>query len=848
MLRAALKGMAARKARLALTSIAIILGSAFIAAALVLTASIQATVDDLNAEAYAGADALVQPAEAESMSEDLVQQGIPAETLAAVESTAGVDHVATTVSWAISAIGDNGKIVGGLAPTTAVNWADEARERELREGRAPETDGEVAVSAKFAADSGLGLGETVTAYSQTTDPTEYAIVGVYGYAGGRDSISGATEIAFTTTEAQRLVFDGEDAYSVLAVYADDSTGADDLVAALAPVIDADSQVTSWEDYNAEASAETAELTKMVGNFLLGFGLIAVFVSVFLIANTFSIVIAGRLKEIAMMRAIGAGRGQVVRSILAEAILLGTIAAAVGTAVGVAGGAGLTTAIANSFFDAAQVSLAVPPTAILAALAVGIGVTVLAALVPAVRASKVPPVEAMRAAAKTDRPITLLTVTGAITALAGGAAMALGVTGNLGSDTADLTGTAIGAGLVFVGVTMLTAWLSKPLVGALGLLWSWNFAGKLGRRNAGRNPRRTAVTASALMIGVTLVTATATLLTSVKASIEDYFGEAVKAELFITGPAVAEVPASFDPAVMDDIRAIDDVDAAVEVYYDIADIDGTDQYVNTTTDFSGIIGLFGGTLAEGDTGDLADDEIAVNQSAADQLGVGMGDTVTATFSRGTEAHEFTVAAILVDNENTDGWYVAPTYVEEFYTTKPMMALVDVADDADIDAVTAAVDDALAGEPEVSAQNHEEFVGEVTVFFDFAIIAIQLLLGLAMIVAVIGVVNTLILSVLERTRELGMLRAIGMTRGQTVRMVIVESVTIALFGAVLGIAVGLGLGWALQNALADTGVDVFAVPTALIAGYLAAAVLVGLLAAIAPAARAAKTNILGAIAYE
>jgi putative ABC transport system permease protein len=386
------------------------------------------------------------------------------------------------------------------------------------------------------------------------------------------------------------------------------------------------------------------------------------------------------------------------------------------------------------------------------------------------------------------------------------------------------------------------------VGALGLLWSWNFAGKLGRRNAGRNPRRTAVTASALMIGVTLVTATATLLTSVKASIEDYFGEAVKAELFVTGPAVSEVPASFDPAVMDDIRAIDDVDAAVEVYYDIADIDGTDQYVNTTTDFGGIVDLFGGTLAEGDTGELADDEIAVNQSAADQLGVGMGDTVTATFSRGTEAHEFTVAAILVDNENTDGWYVAPAYVEEFYTTKPMMALVDVADGADIDAVTAAVDNALADEPEVSAQNHEEFVGEVTVFFDFAIIAIQLLLGLAMIVAVIGVINTLILSVLERTRELGMLRAIGMTRGQTVRMVIVESVTIALFGAVLGIAVGLGLGWALQNALADSGVDVFAVPTTLIAGYLAAAVLVGLLAAIAPAARAAKTNILGAIAYE
>ncbi|MDN3243599.1 ABC transporter permease [Glycomyces tritici] len=848
MLRAALKGMAARKARLALTSLAVVLGSAFIAAALVLTASIQATVDELNAESFAGSDVLVQPVAPESRGDGLVQEGVSAETLASVEATAGVDRIGTTVSGTISAIGDNGKIVGALAPTMGTNWADEAHDRELRDGRAPEADGEVAVSAKFVTDSGLGLGETVTVYTPTTEQTAYEIVGVYGYSGGRDSISGGTEIAFTTTEAQRLVFDGADAYSALAVHAAPGTDADDLATALEPVIGDESQVRTWEDYNAEASAQSAELTGLVGNFLLGFGLIAVFVSVFLIANTFSIVIAGRLKEIAMMRAIGAGRGQVVRSILAEALLLGTVAAMVGAAVGVAGGAGLTAAIANSFLDAGQVSLAVPPTAVIAALAVGIGVTVLAALVPAVRASKVPPVEAMRAAVKADRPITGITVTGAIVTLAGVAAMALGLTHNLGGDKADLAGTAVGAGLVFVGVTMLTAWLSKPLVGALGRLWSWNFAGKLGRRNAGRNPRRTAVTASALMIGVTLVTATATLLTSVKASIEDYFGEAVKAELFVTGPAVSELPASFDPAVMDDIRAIDDVDAAVEVYYDIADIDGTEQYVNTTTDFGGIVDLFGGEIAEGGTGELADDEIAVNQSTADELGVAMGDTVNATFSRGTEAHEFTVATILADNENTDGWYVSPAYVEEFYTTKPMMALVDVADGADIDAVTAAVDDALAGEPEVSAQNHEEFVAEITVFFDFAIIAIQLLLGLAMIVAVIGVVNTLILSVLERTRELGMLRAIGMTRGQTVRMVIVESVTIALFGAILGIAVGLGLGWALQNALADSGVDVFAVPVGLIAGYLAAAVLVGLLAAIAPAARAAKTNILGAIAYE
>jgi putative ABC transport system permease protein len=848
MLRATLKGMAARKARLALTSLAVILGSAFIAAALVLTASIQSTVDELNGDSYADADVLVRPLEPQTQGDRLVREGISAETLAAVESTAGVGEVATTVFWMINALDENGKIVGGLAPTVAVNWGDPSAERELREGRAPEHDGEVAVSAKFRNDAGLGLGDTVTAYSATTDKTEYAIVGVYGYSGERDSNGGETELAFTTAEAQRLVFDGEDAYSMIAVDAAAGTSTQELLAAIRSTVGDEADALTRADYTAEMSAETAEATNIIGKFLLGFGLVAVFVSVFLIANTFTIVIAGRLKEIAMMRAIGAGRGQIVRSVIAEALLLGTIASIVGAAVGVAGGAGLTTVVANSFLDAGQTSLAIPPTAVLAALAVGIGVTVLSALVPAVRASRIPPVEAMREAVKTDKPITALTVTGLIITLAGGTAMTLGLTGNLGSDTADLAGAAIGAGLIFVGVTLLTAWLSKPLVGALGLLWSWSFAGKLGRRNAARNPRRTAVTAAALMIGVTLVTATATLLTSVKVSLQDYYEDNVKAELFVTGPLTAAVAPSFDPAVMDEIRAVDEVGSAVELYYDIADIDGTEQYVNTTTDFEGIIGLFGGEFAAGETTTLADDEIAVNQSAADQLEVGIGDTVTATFSRGTEPHEFTVTAILVDNESTDGWYVAPAYIDEFYTTKPTMALVDVTDGGDIETVTTAVDGILADEPEVSVQNHEEFSQQATVFLDYAIIAIQLLLGLAMIVAVIGVINTLILSVLERTRELGMLRAIGMTRGQTTRMVTVESVTIALFGAVLGIGVGIGLGWALQNALADSGIDVFAVPTTLVLGYLAAAVLVGLLAAIAPAIRASKVNILSAISYE
>ncbi|PRY56355.1 ABC transporter permease [Glycomyces artemisiae] len=848
MLRATLKGMAARKARLILTSLAVVLGSAFIAAALVLTASIRATVDDLSGDAYKGADVIVQPVEPENRGDRLVRDGVAAETLAAIEANGDVADVSTTVTWMVNALGEDGKIVGGFAPTMAVNWGDESVEREMREGRAPEADGEVAVSAQFVTESGLGLGDTVTAYSLSTDETPYEIVGVYGYAGGRDSLSGSTELAFTTTEAQRLVFGGEDVYSAVAVTAADGVDADELLKALEPAVGAESEAITHQAYVDDLNAESAEVTSVIGYFLLGFGLIAVFVSVFLIANTFSIVIAGRLKEIAMMRAIGAGRGQIIRSVLAEAGLLGAAAAAVGAGLGVAAGAGLTSVIANGFLDTATTSVAIPWSAPLAAVAVGLGVTVLSALVPAVRASKTPPVEAMREAVKADKPITGITVTGLVVTLLGAAGIILGLNETFGSDDANLIAAAVGAGVVFIGVALLTAWLSKPVVALLGAVWSWSFAGRLGRLNASRNPRRTAVTAAALMIGVTLVTATATLLTSVKESLAERFDTTIKAELFVTGPVTASVPATFDPEVMDEIRAVDGVEAAVDLYYDLAQIDGTEQYVNASSDIEGAVTQFGGVVAEGSMKDLGEGEIAANDAAAEQLGIGIGDTVTATFSRGTEAHEFTLVAIIADNEESDGFYVDPAYTAEFYTPKPNMALVDVADGADVGDVTAEVEDLIADQPSVSVQNHEEYLSQVTVFFDYAIIAIQLLLALAMIVAVIGVVNTLVLSVLERTRELGMLRAIGMTRGQTTRMVTVESVTIALFGALLGIGTGLLLGWIVQQALAPTGIESFAIPTALIAAYLAASVLVGLLAAIAPAVRASKVDILGAISYE
>lgn len=845
MLRATLKGMADRKARLFLTGIAVVLGSAFIAAALVLTASIEATVNELNEDSYVDSEALVEPVEPETRGERLVREGVSAESLEAIENAEGVAGTSVTVTWMINAIGSDGKLVGGFSPTLAVNWGDESTTRELREGRAPEADGEVAVSAAFVDAAGLGLGDTVTAYSLASDETAYDIVGVYGYSGGRDSLAGATELAFTLPEAQQLVFDGRDVYSAVAVRAD---GVSDqaLVERLAAVIGDEATAVTVADFNEEAGAETAEAVRLIGFFLLGFGLIAVFVSMFLIANTFTIVITGRLREFAMLRAIGAGRGQVVRSVLVEALALGTGAAAVGAALGVGGGIGMASLASSQFLDTASISPAVPASAVLAALAVGIGVTVLSALLPALRASSIAPVEAMRDAARADKPIAGITLLGAFIAGLGTALMIYGLAADLGDG--DVAYAAGGAGLAFIGLTLLTPWLSRPLVGLLGLVWSWSFAGRLGRRNAARNPRRTAVTAAALMIGVTLVTTAATLMTSVEKSLDAYFDDNVEAELFVTGPAYASVPGTFDPALMEDMRAVDGVDAAVEMYYDLTQIDGREQYVYASSDVIGGLGLYGVGVEQGSLSDMGADDVAVSASTAEAAGVGLGDTVEAAFTRGEEPHELTITAIVESSDSLTGWFLTPAHVEEFYTPEPTEALIDVADGADLETVSSSLDAILADQPEVSVQDRGEYIEELTVMFDFAIIAIQALLALAMIVAVIGVINTLVLSILERTRELGMLRAIGMTRAQTVRMVTVESLTITLFGAVLGVGVGLVLAWVAQRALFEEGVEVFAVPTGLVVGYLAAAVIVGLLAAIAPAVRASRVNILGAIAYE
>lgn len=846
MLRATLKGMASRKARLVLTSLAVVLGTMFVAAAMVLTSTMEQSVRGLISDAYAGVDAVVTPADMEfDQGFGSAADMIPADVADRIESVDGVETVSGAVEGPVNALGDNGKLVGTFAPTIGLNWDSGENQDgylEMKEGRAPEADDEVTVSTKFITDSGLDVGDTVTVYSYTADRTEFTIVGVYGLSGDRDSLAGETQMAFTTPATQRLVTEGEDVYTSIYVYGDFSTG--DVDAAIG---DDAYQVQTGEEASDEAAEGLAVLTDVMGYIFLGFGLIAVFVSIFLIINTFTIIVAQRQRELAVLRAMGAGRGQVVRSVLAEALIVGAIASIIGLGLGLLLGWVLSLAVGEFMFSGGlTVQFVVPPTVVWS-LVVGIGVTVLSALLPAVKASGVPPVAAMREAVNPPKPLRTITIVGAVVALVGAVLIALGLTDNLGDN--EILGVMTGVGIAFVGVTMLTPIISRPLVAALGALMSWSFSGKLGRLNAGRNPRRTAITASALMIAVALITGIATIVSSLKATTAEALETNLNSDLIVSGLQTGANVPTFSPETLAEIKELPEVESVGDVYVDFfgAEVEGRASALSSSEDLSSTLEVFGATVSEGSVDDLPPDAVVVDEGTAEDRGLELGDTVEVAFSDGA-TETLTLTAILEGYELTNGWWVAPDQIEHFAIPKPMQAFIEVAEGTDLTAAQDRVDEVLADEPEVGVTNHAEFTEQQTGALDSIVGAVQILLALAIIIAIIGVVNTLVLSVLERTRELGLLRAVGMTRGQAWRMITVESIIICLFGAVLGIAVGIGLGWTVQQALESEGLTNFALPWSLIIAYLVVSVVVGLLAALAPAARAAKLNVLGAIAYE
>ncbi|MEV0647255.1 FtsX-like permease family protein [Phytomonospora sp. NPDC050363] len=850
MLRATFKSLLSRKARLLLSGIAIILGVAFITGSLVMRASFGSSIESMFTTAFESVDVQVTSENSNPVTGQ--PDPIPESVVSQVQSVEGVSGATGLVSDAantVVVIDKNGKAIPAFgAPTIASNWTGVEDPLEIREGAGPTADGEIAISASLADSTGYAVGDQFPVISTvTSEQTAYKVVGVVGYTGGRDTLGGEKTMWFTTTDAQNLVMGKTGAFTNIDVKAASGVSDNDLRDRIGAELGSSYKVQTGDDLAKEISGQFDELLGAFNNILLVFGGVAVLVSIFLIINTFSIIVAQRTRELALFRAMGAGRGQVINSVLLEAAIIGVLAGIVGLALGVLVGWGGTAAL-GGLFGGMDATLAIPPSAIISALVIGVVVTMLAAVFPAIRASRIPPIAALRDAANAERSVLPFGIAGGIFLVLGGGMLTLALTGNAGDNRLAMMGGALFA--LFIGAVVFTPVIARPLVSVIGRLMSWSMPGKLGRRNSGRNPRRTAITAAALMIGVTLVTAIGVLSASAQASIDKYFENSVKADLMIGAAAPAGPPPTFKPELLGEMKSVPGVNIVVGAWVDFGAKRGTeDVLVQATDDLAGMNYMFAAKPVEGNTTTLGPNDLVINKMAAEQFGLKLGDTVPLKFSAAESAKDFTVTGITeVSTDGSATWTVASSNAEQFTTSNPMQAYVELDEGADTQQVTDQINTLLADNPLVTVNDVSALSDQIKAIFDIISTVFQVLLIVAMGIAVIGVVNTLTLSVLERTRELGLLRAVGMKKGQVTGMVAVESVVISVFGAILGLAVGAGLGIAAQQALKDQFIDVLALPWTTMAFYLVAAVVIGVLAALIPAYRANKLNVLRAISYE
>lgn len=848
MFKAVLKSLLSRKVRLVLSGLAVVLGVMFVAGALVLTNSLGKSFDSMFSNVYRNVDVQVSAkppkGAAEAGPQAAGSQGLPANLVDTVKNVDGVKSATGQVfqngAFAIGA--DNKVVPSATGQQYGTNWTGNS-DLVLRSGHGPQADNEIAINAALAKSGNFTVGQQIGVLTLQPKKT-FTISGIFGYSGNRDSMGGESTIAFTTPVAQQLMLGQEGTFSQVVVRADKGVSQATLADRVSKAVGTNYKVQTGKDLSKQSSDQIKTFLKFFNYVLLGFAGVALFVGGFLILNTFSIIVAQRTRELALMRAIGASRRQMIGSVLLEAVVIGALAGAIGLLAGIGIGALLGWVFTSVGGGNLQLSIGVPASAVIASFAIGIIVTVAAALFPSLRASRVPPVAAMRDAATPDRPLTRVTVFGAIVTALGAGALGLGLFGSL-STTGTLWAILGGVFIAFVGVALLTPVISRPVVAVLGRLLSFSTPGKLGRRNSGRNPRRTAITAAALMVGIALITGVSTVLSSVQTSLTQAVNSQMHADLVISGQQTSQTPPTFDKAVLGQTRQISGVSQVAGLFQDIGQVNGKMDFVTATDDPKALASIL---AMKSKTGSLTPSgtQLVVDDQTAKKEHLSVGSTVKVHLARG--ATDYTVGGIYQQSASMRGLLLPSTATAMMRAPNPRSAYLTVHGGTSVDQVKKQVNALLTDDPLVTVTDRSSFVKQQTSGFDTVETMIQILLTLAIIIAALGVINTLALSVIERTRELGLLRAIGMKRSQIMGMITVESVVISVFGAVLGLAVGAGLGAAVVRALKDQGIKHLSFSWSLMVTYLVLAAVIGVLAAILPSIRASRLNVLQAIAYE
>jgi len=839
MFRLTIKNLAANRVRLALTTFAVVLGVAFVVSSFVLTDGLRSSFDELSGEITSGTDLELRP---EGGFGEL--DTIPESTLADVEAIAGVDAAAPLVQAEmtvrpINAEGEQISIDG--PPQLAFGWADDSRLSlvSLVEGRAPTGDGEFTMDIDAAAANGFDLGQTYDVLTPNgVVPVE--LTGLTSF--GQDNATlGATIMHFDTETLQGYL--GQTGYDSIVVAVEPGADRGSVEVAMAALVPG-TEVVDQATLESEQRADFNEGIDILGNILLGFAGVSLFVSIFIIYNTFSIVLGQRTRELALLRMVGADPAQLRRSVLGEAVAIGIIASAVGILAGVGLALGLREVFALIGADLPDSPIIVSARTMIVAAIVGIGATLVSAVGPARKAARVAPVAALRdgavAGAVSHR---VRMIVGAVLTIAGLAAGSAGLftATSVTSVLVLLVGGAIG---VFIGVTMLSPLVAVPVINVLGwpLRRVLGSSGHLAGQNAGRNPQRTATTAAALMIGLAVVSMTLTVGESVKAQFRSTLESSVMADYLAVEP-IGVFPEEFGVGLVE-TGVVEDI---TRFRYDRAEIGGIVQTMQGT-DLVATETLFDIDISSGVASDptVADPVLVANEEA-DALGIEVGDLIPVTFENGSE-RDLTVIGIYDDNTVIDEYYLLDLSTWEAGGASTgddwlALSLVDGVTNEQADAAFAPMAERF---PQADISTAGQFVDGIEDEIDQLLTAVNAMVVLAVIIALVGIANTLALSVFERTRELGLLRAVGMTRRQVRRMIRLEAALVALFGAALGVALGVLFGWAAVLALPATVTETLAIPSTRIMLLVAVAGVAGLLAAWGPARRAGRLDVLEAIA--
>ncbi len=850
------RGLRANLGRLILTLLSVTLGVAFVSGSFVLADSLRSVFNQISVDTFAGVDASVRAVPSEFAGpfdppEDIEESIL--DTVTALPEV-GLSEGGLQVFEQIYTLDDEGQPNRTIGPPVfGFSWDGPSAISSLRliDGEAPSGQ-QIAIDTTQATATGLAVGDSVDVTGPTGTVETFTVSGIVDF--GQGGSAGAYFNVFDLPTIQRIL-DKPGDITLINVAAADGVSQDELLAALSSVVPDGVEAVPNEEIVEEQQDAFGGIIDIIGYILLGFAVIVLFVSTFIIYNTFSILVGQRTRYLGLLRSIGASAGQVRLLVLIEALIIGILA----SALGLIGGLGVA-ALLKALFNAVGSSfpdgpLQILPRTYVVVIAVGLVVTVMSAMLPAWKASRVSPLEAVRDGGQPPRSLQTRLIAGGAVLLLGIVGLAIGTGDNvselnvgfttLSETVSRLTLIGVGSALTFIGVSMLSALFAGGVARTLGapLEPLKGVVGRLARDNAARNPQRTAATSTALMIGLALITLVAVVSSSISANFDRLLRESVTADLFILE---ANQGLPFADTLIEPLRDVDGI-AAIAGYANIPvkiddEADRATAFDSQTGTTVVDIGLVEGSAEVGPDG------IAVLEGLAEERGLAIGDSVTVEFQTGHE-ETLTIKAIY-DNDAAvgEGWLIDRSLTEFASTTNINQIGMTYTDSADRDATRAEVEQIASALPQLTVQDGTELREQVTDQINQLQFLVTAILLMCLLVAFVGIVNTMALSILERIREIGLLRAIGTTRRQLRSAVRWEAIIVSIFGSLLGVAMGMVLGWAAIVAIPDSFLSLVRIPWIQVVIFVLIGAVLGVFAAYWPARRAAKMNVLDAIAHE